>query len=110
MTVKQQGRRGERGPAGAMGKAGPAGTRGASGTRGAAGVKGATGQTGRRGAVGATRVPWSTNTSSFALAGVHKQIENIYNALNIQMKRMAQVQAELDDVREKLQRMTKGPE
>jgi hypothetical protein len=31
---------------------------------------------------------------------------HIYNDLNIQMKRMAQVQAELDEVRAKLQRMT----
>jgi hypothetical protein len=89
-----------------MGKPGRAGLRGASGSRGAAGVKGATGLTGKRGAVGATRVPWGGNASAFALTGIHKQIENIYNDLDIQMKRMAQVQAELDEVRAKLQRMT----
>ena len=89
-----------------MGKPGRAGLRGASGSRGVAGVKGATGLTGKRGAVGATRLPWSGNASAFALTGIHKQIENIYNDLNIQMKRMAQVQAELDEVRAKLQRMT----
>jgi hypothetical protein len=73
-----------------------------------AGVKGATGLPGKRGAVGATRLPWSGNASAFALTGIHKQIENIYNDLNIQMKRMAQVQAELNEIRAKLQRMTDG--
>jgi hypothetical protein len=41
-----------------------------------------------------------------ATSSVHRSRMRIYNDLNIQMKRMAQVQAELDEVRAKLQRMT----
>ena len=40
------------------------------------------------------------------LSSLHKQIESIYNELEIQMKRMAQVQAELDELRDRRHRPT----
>jgi hypothetical protein len=56
--------------------------------------------TGKRGAPGTGRDPQILTIPSIVLSNLHKQIEGIYNELEIQMKRMAQVQAELDELRE----------
>lgn len=100
--TKQQGPRGRRGVQGMPGRAGRAGATGVHGATGLKGATGATGLTGRRGAVGATARPRAIVASHLALGGIHKQLENVYKALDIQIKRMAQVQAELDEIREKL--------
>jgi len=39
------------------------------------------------------------------LSGLHEQIENIYQELDVQMKRMAQLQVQLDNVRGKLHQL-----
>jgi hypothetical protein len=57
--------------------------------------------TGKQGAPGTGRVPQILTIPSIVLSNLHKQIESIYNELEIQMKRMAQVQAEIDEVRER---------
>jgi hypothetical protein len=110
---KLRGRRGERwipgppgplGPSGAVGKHGLVGARGKTGASGTNGATGARGATGAIGEAGAARVP----PKSHALAEVHDQIEHIYHELDVQMKRMAQLQAELDQVRATLRRLM-GP-
>lgn len=111
--LKQQGRRGKRGIKGApgrVGRAGRTGLHGAAGSPGKTGATGLTGLTGKRGAAGAAGAAGVSRTVAaphLALSSIHKQIENVYRALDIQMKRMAQVQAELDDVRDKLIRLTR---
>ena len=59
-----------------------------------------------RGAVGATRVTGNMHPPQVTLTGIHDQIGHIYSELAIQLKRMAQIQKDLDDVRKKLQMMT----
>jgi hypothetical protein len=107
--AKSRGRRGApgiQGPIGRSGKAGRKGLRGDSGIKGATGPKGATGHKGERGTTGRG----SSSFKHVALGAIHKQIESIYGALEIQMKRMAQVQVEIDDVRVKIQDLSKhGP-
>lgn len=94
--AKQRGPRGKRGPKGDTGRSGKAGP---------TGLKGAKGKSGKRGALGRSgTIVRSLNPAM--LSGIHKQIENVYNELEIQMKRMAQVQSEIDDVRSKLKRIT----
>jgi hypothetical protein len=85
-----------------VGKKGPKGSAGVSGSDGAKGLtgpKGRTGLTGKRGAEGDAALPQP------AVTGLHKQINSIYQELDIQLRRMAQIQAELNDVRGKLQKM-----
>ena len=40
-----------------------------------------------------------------ALAAVHEQIERIHTELDVQLKRMAQLQVEIDDVRNTVKRL-----
>ena len=93
--------------AGAVGKKGPKGSAGVSGSKGAKGLKGPiglkghTGLTGKRGPVGAASIA----SPQLALTELHKQIDSIYRELNIQLRRMAQIQAELNDVRAKVQQI-----
>jgi hypothetical protein len=103
---KQRGARGARGIPGPPGPAGDVGARGAAGATGQAGAKGdqgATGATGPSGASGAG--PLTLRGRSDVLATLHDQIEHIYHELDIQMKRMAQIQAELDNVRATVRRL-----
>ena len=85
---------------------GASGSKGTTGSKGATGSIGPTGLTGKRGAAGAEGPPGNIPPPQTALTGLHEQIGNIYNELAIQIKRMAQVQAELDDVRAKLKYFT----
>lgn len=103
------GRRGKRGIQGEPGRAGKKGATGVHGATGSKGATGATGLTGRRGAVGAAGRSQTRGTPHLALAGINTQLENVYKALDVQIKRMAQVQAELDSVREKLNHLARRP-
>jgi len=97
---KRQGKRGARGipgPPGPAGKQGLAGVRGQAGATGATGARGATGATGARGAAGGAGR--GTRYESSALAVVHDKIEHIYRELDVQVRRLGQLQAEVDDVR-----------
>jgi hypothetical protein len=69
-------------------------------------LKGETGSPGKRGAVGAESVA----SPQVELKELFKQIEKIYQELDIQMKRIAQIQADLDSVRDKSQRMASAPD
>jgi hypothetical protein len=97
---KRQGPRGKQGVPGPPGPAGKTGSAGVTGHIGHAGQRGPKGVAGHRGPAGqhsAGGVLPSERRS--ALATLHEQIDNIYNELDVQMKRMAQLQAQLDNVR-----------
>jgi hypothetical protein len=107
-TQGQRGKKGARGTKGAVGKTGPSGMKGAAGAqglKGATGTTGATGSTGARGREGRSAV----RTPQLGLPGVYSQIERIYQELAIQLKRMGQLQAELNDVRTNVQLLTTEP-
>lgn len=101
---KKQGPRGEHG---ILGRPGPVGRQGPVGPRGKTGARGTTGATGRRGTDGARGEtgPVTPDNHLNAIAAVHDQIEHIHHELDVQMKRMAQLQMELDDVRATLRRL-----
>ena len=102
---KQQGAQGERGIPGPPGPAGRVGQRGPVGAKGKSGARGATGATGASGAVGAKGATTTRHNHVNALAVVHDQIDHIHRELDVQMKRMAQLQAEVDGVRGTLKRL-----
>ena len=81
---------------------GPPGPPGKTGATGKTGARGATGKTGVRGLIGKpdkrTRKQRKT-----AIAQVNGHIEKIYKELDIQLKRMAQIQYEVDQLRAKIQ-------
>jgi len=60
-------------------------------------VAGQRGPAGRHGAVGV--LPSERRS---LLSTLHEQIDNIYQELDVQMKRMAQLQVQLDDVRKRI--------
>jgi hypothetical protein len=99
MAKQTQGRRGKRGvpgPPGPAGKAGEGGHAGATGETGARGPKGARGATTRaRDGKGRRRL----------LASVERHIENIYGELTVQMRRLAKLQAQVDELRAKIRRV-----
>jgi hypothetical protein len=90
---KQQALRGERGIPGPVRRQREVGAIGKTGTTG---VQGATGECSPVGTVKADR-----NQPS----GIHEHIDAIYHELDIQMKRMAQLQVQVDEVRSTLQRI-----
>ena len=93
---------GPRGPAGKTGKRGRPGRTGKTGARGVKGARGSTGQTGVQG-----DDPASAHAQ--ALTVVHEQIATIYNHIEIQLKRMAAIQAEVDELRDTVNRLMKIP-
>ena len=99
-------RKGARGARGIPGPAGPAGRQGAVGAHG---VKGATGAAGPRGIRGLTGAPGSakgTTAGTSLLTEIERRIDNIYRELDVQIKRTAQIQAELDDLRAKVRSLS----
>lgn len=102
---------GERGPQGIPGPPGPPGARGARGPRGhkgARGAKGPRGATGTKDATGKARAGGSGEQLDRRklLRNVNTQIEDIYRQLDIQLKRMAQIQQQLDELRAVLKRLS----
>ena len=99
-------RQGKRGARGIPGPPGPAGKQGLAGVRGKTGAKGAMGATGARGAVGAAGAAGPRmRDGANALAVVHDQIEHIYHELDVQVRRLGQLQAEVDGVRATLRQL-----
>ena len=103
--AKKQGRRGKKGAKGTKGTTGAAGKRGPSGTKGAPGLKGATGSKGATGPIGRRGATSMQPPRQPQFTGLYNQIERIYQELDIQMKRMAQLQAELNEVRTTVQKI-----
>jgi hypothetical protein len=80
---------------------------GARGKTGAAGKKGATGARGTVGSTGSTATLTKADRMEM-LSVIEGQIDDIHQELNIQMKQMAQMQAQLDDVRATVRRIIGG--
>jgi hypothetical protein len=104
-----KGMRGDRGLQGIPGPPGPAGATGAIGAQGKVGQRGPIGKTGAAGvkgtagAKGATGEEPPTRMKLFGV--VQLQIDRIDRELHIQMTRMAQIQAEIDQLRANLKRL-----
>jgi hypothetical protein len=106
MAKLKQGARGEQGIPGPPGPTGLSGSDGSRGLTGKAGPAGAAGHTGARGAKGATgsKAPASAKGRQRFIAAVDRHIENIYGELTVQMKRMARIQSQVDELRDKIRR------
>ena len=106
MAKLKQGARGEQGISGPPGPTGLSGSDGSRGLTGKAGPAGAAGHTGARGAKGATgsKAPASGKGRQRFIAAVDRHIENIYGELTVQMKRMAKIQLQVDELRDKIRR------
>ena len=89
-SPRTPGRPGKRGPAGPRGAPGPAGPRGQEG------------QTGERGPTSKT----AATDRGALLNEVNGHIEGIYKELNVQMKRMAQIQQQVDELRAKVKQLS----
>jgi hypothetical protein len=109
-----RGKRGVPGPPGPAGPAGKPGATGQPGRTGATGHRGVTGQTGATGARGDRGPTGAIGPAEEAIAGrdrikliadVDHHITRIYHQLDLQMKRTAQIQVELDDLRAKVRRL-----
>ena len=83
--------RGARGPAGPQGERGPKGERGLQGDPGRSGPRCKTGTA-------------AQTDRAALLAEVDGHIEDIYRELDVQMKRMSQIQQQVDELREKVKR------
>jgi hypothetical protein len=84
-----------------MGKKGLRGPRGKRGAKGAQGARGLTGPIGRRGKIGkpGRRGPKGVTGplhKDNVLDMVMKHFDDVYHQLNIQMKRMAEIQQQVD--------------
>ena len=105
MAKRKHGARGERGIPGPPGRPGPAGSRGGRGPAGSAGAAGAAGRRGARGekgSIGSTAPAGGGKARKRFIAAVDRHIENIYTELATQMKRMARIQTQVDELREKI--------
>jgi len=99
--VAADSKRGHQGHKGARGPRGPKGARGARGARGPEGARGATGPIGRRGKIGkpGSEGPvgvQGSNQRNDILEKMEMHFDDVYRQLDVQMKRMAQIQADLD--------------
>jgi len=100
-SPKRRNLRGPVGKTGPTGKRGPVGKRGSTGLRGPTGPRGLTGPIGRRGLLGkrGKRGPEGLTgpaKQDDALNNVMTHFDDVYRQLDIQMKRMGQIQAQLD--------------
>jgi hypothetical protein len=100
-------RRGARGAKGIPGPPGPAGKTGAHGDQGRTGEPGRAGAPGHVGARGAKGPAGSTKAGAGTgrrrlIAAVDRHIENIYTELTTQMKRIARIQSQVDELRDKI--------
>jgi hypothetical protein len=93
------------GPRGEPGERGRTGSRGATGKQGRQGQRGVQGIAGERGAMGAA----APSDRKLIVAEVTEHIDKIYKELDIQMRRMAQIQAQLDEVRAKIKHLDELP-
>jgi hypothetical protein len=94
-SQRPRGQRGMRGPAGPAGKTGARGKTGPTGHKGAAGARGLAGDAGAAETL-------SRSDGMDMMTVVEAQITDIYHQLDVQMQRMAHIQAELDDLRVKI--------
>ena len=86
-----------RGPRGAIGNKGARGPRGRRGARGAAGLIGQRGQTGPAGGKG-PKGPKGLPQHDALLGIVEQRFNDVYKQLDVQLRRMAQIQQQLDEL------------
>ena len=101
MSKRQEKQRGPKGPIGKRGPMGPKGKRGATGLRGSPGARGPTGSIGRRGKVGkpGQRGPKGVTGplhQDDVFEKVMTHFDDVYQQLNIQTKRVGQLQHQVD--------------
>ena len=111
-----RGQRGIPGPAGPSGPAGPRGRRGATGKAGARGKTGSRGEPGPRGITGAPGEPGVTGPPGAdavepagreqLLLDIERHLDNVYRELDVQMTRMSDLQAQIEDLRNRVRRLT----
>ena len=107
--ARDQGPRGMRGIPGPPGPSGAIGKIGLTGARGKTGRPGERGAPGARGKAGLTGIEGPTMTRSARveiLSGVEGQIEEIRRDLVVQIKRMEQLQVQVDEVRAAIRELT----
>ena len=101
-----QGIPGPPGPAGSKGDTGKTGLRGAIGKTGLRGARGLIGKTGGKGASGRVGAPGPQGREPVwrrqLLHEVQQQIDRVDHELAVQLTRMAQLQQELDQLRDKV--------
>jgi hypothetical protein len=90
---------GRRGPQGVTGAKGPRGKRGKTGPTGLPGRRGKTGVGGKKGTQGLTG-PLYRNR---AIESLEERFTDVYRQLDIQLQRIAQMQAQLDHISAKLE-------
>jgi len=94
------------GPPGARGAQGKVGLRGATGKRGRRGAKGLTGRTGAKGKAGKKGDTGEEPPKRVKLLDrVQVHIDRIDHELQVQLKRMAQIQREVDELRESFRKL-----
>jgi len=103
--AKHEGKRGLRGIPGPPGPPGKAGRTGVTGKTGGRGEKGATGARGTRGTTGSRPGALAASDRMEILTIVQEQIEDIHRELNTQLKRMAQLQVQVDEVRKRINQL-----
>ena len=99
MAKRKPHRRGARGLQGIRGPAGPPGERGRTG---ASGARGKTGRRGSAGPKGSTAKPPSGKGRQRLIKAVDRHIENIYSELDAQLTRLARIQSQVDELRDKI--------
>ena len=87
-----------------MGSRGIQGLVGAKGTQGPQGARGTTGATGKVGATGSESRTTARQRIKIT-AEVEHHFDHIYKELRIQLARMAQIQAEVDELRAKIRHL-----
>jgi len=109
MAKRERGERGPQGIPGPPGPPGPAGLKGAIGPRGKVGRRGPVGRTGQRGGKGLAGAKGATGKEPpqrrKLLDVVQVQIDRIDHELQLQMTRMAQIQADVDQLRANLKKL-----
>src|SRR5437868_6100950 len=101
--------RGQRGIPGPPGPSGPAGRQGAIGKTGATGKSGVRGNAGPRGATGKTITAHFAGGKQ-AILELDEHLGAIYQELDIQLKRMAQIQVQVDELRAKVKALVNSSE
>jgi hypothetical protein len=103
--ARTRGQQGIPGPPGPRGSAGSVGVQGPPGKTGRAGVTGQSGARGPKGAKGTTTLQPGAKGRRRLLLSVERHIENIYGELTVQMRRLAKLQVQVDELRAKLKQI-----
>jgi Collagen triple helix repeat (20 copies) len=107
----ERGLPGPPGPPGRLGLQGKTGSQGLQGLRGKTGLKGKegsvgpAGQKGREGAIGPAGRVGTVKDMAKQVHYIDRSIENIYNEMGSHIKRMTQLQSELDSLRDIVRRL-----